>query len=104
MQPEQVIFFSQGTLPCMDNDGHIIMSSPSEVPLSLPPHAQISTAPDGNGGLFMALHHSAVTINGVEDTTTCVLDNMVARGVKYLQIYGVDNAAVRVGSVKLPQG
>ena len=52
----------------------------------------------------MALHKSAVTINGVEDATTCVLDNMVARGVKYLQIYGVDNAAVRVGSVKLPHG
>lgn len=31
LDPNQIVFFSQGTLPCMDNNGHIIMSSPSQV-------------------------------------------------------------------------
>ena len=31
LAPSQVVFFSQGTLPCIDNDGHVILSSPFEV-------------------------------------------------------------------------
>ncbi|KAK8825223.1 hypothetical protein WA556_006511, partial [Blastocystis sp. ATCC 50177/Nand II] len=86
LEPEQVVFFSQGTLPCMDDNGHIILSSRSE----------IATAPDGNGGLYMGLYKSAITVNGVEDASRCVLDDMVAKGAKYVQIYGVDNAFVRI--------
>ena len=97
LAPEQVVFFSQGTLPCMDDDGHIILSSRSEVSILPPSYDQIATAPDGNGGLYMGLYKSAITVNGVEDASRCVLDDMVAKGVKFVQIYGVDNAFVRVG-------
>ena len=97
LEPEQVVFFSQGTLPCMDDNGHIILSSRSEVRVFPPFHDQIATAPDGNGGIYMGLYKSAITVNGVEDASRCVLDDMVAKGAKYVQIYGVDNAFVRVG-------
>lgn len=81
----------------MDDDGHIILSSRSEVSILPPSYDQIATAPDGNGGLYMGLYKSAITVNGVEDASRCVLDDMVAKGVKFVQIYGVDNAFVRVG-------
>ena len=45
---EDVFFFMQGTLPCLTTDGKIIMASPFEV----------STAPDGNGGMYRALRES----------------------------------------------
>lgn len=96
LSPSQVIFFSQGTLPCIDNDGHVILSSPFEVPhLLFFPHPQIATAPDGNGGLFMALHRSHTTINAVESEAS-VISHMQQHGVRFVQIYGVDNAIVRV--------
>ncbi|CBK21975.2 uncharacterized protein [Blastocystis hominis] len=85
LAPSQVIFFSQGTLPCIDNDGHVILSTPFE----------IATAPDGNGGLFMALHRSHTTIAGVESEAS-VIAHMQQHGVRFVQIYGVDNAIVRV--------
>mgnify|MGYP002864902906 CR=1 FL=1 len=45
---EDVFFFQQGTLPCLTTEGKIIMASPFEV----------STAPDGNGGMYRALRDS----------------------------------------------
>ena len=44
----EIAFFQQGTLPCFDDDGKMIMKSRHEV----------ATAPDGNGGLYAALHAS----------------------------------------------
>jgi UDP-N-acetylglucosamine/UDP-N-acetylgalactosamine diphosphorylase len=44
----EITFFQQGTLPCFDDDGKMIMKSRHEV----------ATAPDGNGGLYAALHAS----------------------------------------------
>ena len=70
-----VTFFQQGDLPCFSESGAILMKSKSEV----------ATAPDGNGGVYKALH-----ANG------CVAD-MRKRGVKHVYAYCVDNAAVRVG-------
>jgi UDP-N-acetylglucosamine/UDP-N-acetylgalactosamine diphosphorylase len=70
-----VTFFQQGDLPCFSEAGAILMKSRSEV----------ATAPDGNGGVYQALH-----ANG------CVAD-MQKRGVKHVYAYCVDNAAVKVG-------
>ena len=70
-----VTFFQQGDLPCFSEAGAILMKSRSEV----------ATAPDGNGGVYQALH-----------TNGCVAD-MQKRGVKHVFAYCVDNAAVKVG-------
>ncbi|KAM6549065.1 hypothetical protein CsatB_020741 [Cannabis sativa] len=74
LEPEQVTFFQQGTIPCISKDGRFIMESPYKV----------AEAPDGNGGVYSALKSS----NLMEDMST--------KGVKYLDCYGVDNALVRV--------
>ena len=70
-----VTFFQQGDLPCFSEAGAILMKSRSEV----------ATAPDGNGGVYKALHASG-----------CVAD-MKRRGAKHVYAYCVDNAAVKVG-------
>lgn len=80
----------------MDNDGRIILSSPSQVIDYNNRDLQIATAPDGNGGLYMALYKSALTINNREITDMTAIDHIIKQGVKYIQIYGVDNACVRV--------
>jgi len=71
---EDVVFFQQGTLPCLTEDGKIMLETASS----------LARAPDGNGGIYMGLHTSGVT------------DNMRERGVRYLYVYAVDNAVVRV--------
>ncbi|CAE6512697.1 unnamed protein product [Rhizoctonia solani] len=77
----QVIFFEQGTLPCLDNEGKVLLDSPSSV----------AVAPDGNGGLYAALR-SPVS----PGTTTTVLSDLTARGIEYIHAYCVDNCLVRV--------
>ena len=47
--------------------------------------SEVATAPDGNGGVYQALH-----------TNGCVAD-MQKRGVQHVYAYCVDNAAVKVG-------
>ncbi|XP_023639801.1 UDP-N-acetylglucosamine diphosphorylase 2 isoform X2 [Capsella rubella] len=74
LEPEQVTFFQQGTLPCISKDGKFIM----ETPFSL------AKAPDGNGGVYAALKSSRL------------LEDMASRGIKYVDCYGVDNVLVRV--------
>ncbi|KAJ9625717.1 UDP-N-acetylglucosamine pyrophosphorylase [Taxawa tesnikishii (nom. ined.)] len=55
-----VIFFEQGTLPCISNEGKILLESKSKV----------AVAPDGNGGLYNALINSGV----VQDILVKVAD------------------------------
>ncbi|KNA13692.1 hypothetical protein SOVF_114160 [Spinacia oleracea] len=74
LEPDQVTFFQQGTIPCISMDGRFIMETPYKM----------AKAPDGNGGVYTALKSSRL------------LEDMAARGIKYVDCYGVDNALVRV--------
>ncbi|MED6192312.1 UDP-N-acetylglucosamine diphosphorylase 1 [Stylosanthes scabra] len=74
LEAEQVIFFQQGTIPCVSKDGRFIMETPYRV----------AKSPDGNGGVYSALKYSKL------------LEDMASRGIKYIDCYGVDNALVRV--------
>ena len=49
----------------------------------------------------MALYKSPLTIDGEVTTEECVMSHMTKHGVKYVQIYGVDNAIVRVGGERM---
>ncbi|KAG0264485.1 UDP-N-acetylglucosamine pyrophosphorylase [Mortierella polycephala] len=74
LSSSNIVFFEQGTLPCMTFDGKIMMESKSK----------IAVAPDGNGGVYAALRG------------TGVLSNMAERKIEYLNAYCVDNCLVRV--------
>mmetsp|Transcript_10064 Transcript_10064/g.11755 ORF Transcript_10064/g.11755 Transcript_10064/m.11755 type:complete len:497 (-) Transcript_10064:175-1665(-) len=75
MPSEDVYFFNQGTMPCTDLNGKLIMETTSRV----------ARAPDGNGGLYNAL------------ATSGCLNDMEARDLEALDCYCVDNAIVRPG-------
>jgi UDP-N-acetylglucosamine/UDP-N-acetylgalactosamine diphosphorylase len=70
---ENVTLFPQGALPCMTEDGKIIMESAGAVAM----------APDGNGGIYPSLMMSGA------------LDDMTRRGVQYLHVFSIDNALVK---------
>ncbi|XP_019447938.1 PREDICTED: UDP-N-acetylglucosamine diphosphorylase 2-like [Lupinus angustifolius] len=74
LEAEQVIFFQQGTIPCVSKNGRYIMETP----------CRVAKAPDGNGGVYSALK------------STKLLEDMASKGIKYIDCYGVDNALVRV--------
>ncbi|KAG9439316.1 hypothetical protein H6P81_019481 [Aristolochia fimbriata] len=74
LEPDQITFFQQGTIPCISKDRRFIMETPYKV----------AKAPDGNGGVYAALNSSRL------------LEDMAMRGVRYIDCYGVDNALVRV--------
>lgn len=74
LRVEQVVFFTQGVMPCMAEDGKMIMETKGKVAVS----------PDGNAGIYPALQRHGV------------LDNLQAAGVEYVQCFSVDNILVRV--------
>ncbi|KAL9620887.1 MAG: hypothetical protein Q9160_004669 [Pyrenula sp. 1 TL-2023] len=74
LEEKNVMIFEQGVLPCISNDGKILMESKSKV----------AVAPDGNGGIYQAL----VLSNARTD--------MRARGIQHVHAYCVDNCLVKV--------
>lgn len=74
LSKSDVFFFSQGMLPCMTREGKIMLESAGRVAM----------APDGNGGIYPALH------------MTGAVKDMRVRGVEHLHVSSIDNALVRV--------
>ncbi|MEW5303686.1 MAG: hypothetical protein WDW36_006355 [Sanguina aurantia] len=70
----QVQFFQQGFLPCLTPEGKVIMETRSRV----------ATAPDGNGGVYLALQRSGM------------LRHMRDHNVECLDCFSVDNLLARV--------
>ena len=71
---ENIIIFEQGVLPCISNEGKILMESKSKA----------AVAPDGNGGIYQALLLSEARTD------------MRKRGIEHIHAYCVDNCLVKV--------
>lgn len=71
---DQVKIFDQGTLPCFDFDGKVLLSSKSS----------IARAPDGNGGIYSALKKEGI------------ISDMKSKGIYCCHLYCVDNSLVKV--------
>jgi len=82
LDSKNVIFFEQGTLPCLTMEGKVILDTPSHV----------AVAPDGNGGLYAATR----TPLSPSDKSHTVLSDLGKRKVLYVHAYCVDNCLVRV--------
>lgn len=74
LNESDIVFFEQGRLPCFDFEGKILLDE----------KYQISSAPDGNGGLYKALK------------TQGILDDISKRGVEHLHAHSVDNILIKV--------
>ncbi|KAI5811434.1 nucleotide-diphospho-sugar transferase [Peziza echinospora] len=74
LEKDDVTFFEQGVLPCISNEGKILLQTKSKV----------AVAPDGNGGIYQAIIVSSV------------LESLKSRGIKHVHTYCVDNSLVRV--------
>ncbi|KAF8167370.1 nucleotide-diphospho-sugar transferase [Crassisporium funariophilum] len=81
LDSRNVVFFEQGTLPCLTMEGKVLLDSPSRV----------AVAPDGNGGLYAATRSPLTP--GKPDT---VLSDLAKRKILYVHAYCVDNCLVRV--------
>ncbi|KIW02251.1 uncharacterized protein PV09_06403 [Verruconis gallopava] len=74
LDQQNVFIFEQGVLPCISNEGKIMLESKSK----------IAVAPDGNGGIYQGLVKSGAVFD------------MQKRGVQHVHAYCVDNCLVRV--------
>ncbi|CAK5280641.1 unnamed protein product [Mycena citricolor] len=82
LDSKNIIFFEQGTLPCLTNDGKVFLETTSRV----------AVAPDGNGGLYAATRSPL----SPSDKSRTVLSDLSKRKVLYVHAYCVDNCLVRV--------
>jgi UDP-N-acetylglucosamine/UDP-N-acetylgalactosamine diphosphorylase len=73
LEPEQVVFFVQGTMPSVGYDGKLLLADKGELALS----------PDGTGGSLKALYREGA------------LDDMQRRGVELISYFQVDNPNVK---------
>ena len=76
LDPSQVRFVRQGTLPVLGLDGRVLLAAPDRV----------AEAPDGHGGAFAALRCSGA------------LAELASRGVERVFYHHVDNPLVHVGA------
>ena len=74
LNPENIIFFIQGTMPAIAYNGELLLSNKDSLAL----------APDGHGGTLRALRRSGC------------LDKMKSDGVEYISYFQVDNPLVSV--------
>lgn len=74
LKKENVILFEQGSLPCFEHDGKIILDQKH----------RIARAPDGNGGIYRAMKQQGI------------LADMSKRGVLYVHAHSVDNILTKV--------
>lgn len=74
LDPQNILFFKQGEMPCFDFGGKLILEAKNRLAL----------APDGNGGIYKALLKQGV------------LQSLKDRGILYSHCYSVDNSLVRV--------
>ena len=74
LKRDQVHFFKQGRMPCLDLSGKMLLAEKGALCLS----------PDGNGGIYNGLDRGGA------------LTFMEERGVEWMQVFSVDNVLVRV--------
>ncbi len=74
MNPHQIHFFCQGTMPALDDEGKLILEQPDQIFLS----------PDGHGGMLAALQRSGG------------LNKLVEMGIEQIFYAHVDNPLVQV--------
>lgn len=73
LNEDDVVLFKQGLLPSFSYDGKIILDRKDS----------ISLAPDGNGGIYLALKKNSI------------VKDMESRGIKYVHVHSVDNILVK---------
>jgi UDP-N-acetylglucosamine/UDP-N-acetylgalactosamine diphosphorylase len=73
---EQVMFFTQGTMPAIGTDGKLLLGAKDSLAL----------APDGHGGTLLALKRSGA------------LEEMNKNGVEYISYFQVDNPLITIAN------